>query len=116
MEPPTPTRLPATATPRPPDLAVQQVTRLPNGTVRAVIANLGGDLVGFAVQVIVADATTRSESIQAGVGLAAGQAITVQTSGFTVPAEMTVTVTADPAFSIRDADRSNNSVSIVLSP
>ena len=118
VEAPTATRPPVvpTATPSPPDLAVRQVTRLPGGTVRVVVSNVGGDLVGFPVTVIVADQTTRSELLQGGVGLRAGDSVTLESRAFTVTDPMTVIVTVDPSQAVRDADRSNNSISVLLGP
>lgn len=123
---PTPSNTPAvtvtptvqpTRIPGPPDLAVQHVSRLSDGRIQAVIINKGeGNLSGFAVSVVVSDATTRSELLSGGVGLQSGASVTVESSSFTVTQPTMVTVTVDPAATVKDADRTNNSMSVALSP
>lgn len=114
------------ATPRPtgtsgptsPDLAVGAVSRLPDGRVRVVITNKGNaDLTGHQVMVIVADPTTRSETLRApGIGLRAGASVTLESDTFTVQAPMTVIVTVDPSFSYPDSSRANNTLTTTLAP
>jgi uncharacterized protein YraI len=115
------TTLTPQATSRPagnPDLLVTGVSRLPDGRVRVVVSNKGaGDLVGHQVMVVVADPTTRSETLRAsGIGLRAGEAVTLESDTFVVTQPTSVIATADPSYSFPDADRSNNTMTVSLAP
>ena len=110
-----------TSTPRPsgpPDLAVTAASRLSDGRVRVTIINRGsGDLVGHQVMAIVADPTTRSETLRApGTGLRAGESITLESDSFLVTEPTPVIATVDPSFSYPDGDRSNNTLTVSLGP
>lgn len=90
---------------------------LPGGRIRAVITNKGaGDVTGFAISAVVFDQTTRSELLNGGTGLKAGASAVVESSNFTITEPTTVTVTVDPSASIKDANRANNSLSVLLTP
>lgn len=111
----------ATGTPTPsgpPDLTVTSLTRLPDGRVEVVIANLGpGELDGLLIFVRVNDLSTVSETIVSPpTRLAVGDSITLETTRFTVPAPRAIQATVDPFSSGPDADRSNNFLQLTLSP
>ena len=102
----------------PPDLAVTGLTRLPDGRVAVVIANLGpGELEGLSIFVRVNDLSTVAEMIVSPpTRLAVGDSITLETTRFTVPAPRAIQATVDPFSSGPDADRSNNFLQLTLSP
>jgi hypothetical protein len=108
----------ATARPGNPDLLVAGLSRLPDGRVRVVVTNKGtGDLVGHRVMVIVADPTTRSETLRAaGTGLRGGESVTLESDTFLVTGPTSVIATVDPSYSYPDADRSNNTMTTSLAP
>jgi uncharacterized protein YraI len=111
----------ATGTARPttpPDLTVTRASRLPDGRVQVVVTNRGAsDLVDHQIMVVVADPTTRSETLRApGTGLRAGQSITLESDTFVVTEPTSVIVTVDPSFSYPDAERGNNTLTAPLAP
>lgn len=119
--PTTPTTPRSTSTPRPagqPDLMVSRTTRLADGRVQVVVTNKGsGDLVGHQVMAVVADPTTRSETLRAaGTGLRAGESVTLESDSFLVTASTSVIATVDPSYSYPDSDRSNNTLTSTLAP
>jgi len=64
----------------------------------------------------VRDLTLRGEQIIGSSTLRAGSTFVVQTQSFKVDRETSIQVTVDPAGSIQDADRGNNSLTVTLSP
>jgi uncharacterized protein YraI len=112
-----------TTTPTPqgggsPDLAVSRAALLPDGRVQVVVTNKGSaNLVGHQVMVVVADPTTRSETLRAsGIGLAAGASVTLETDSFVVTAPTSVIATVDSSYSYPDSDRSNNTLTTSMAP
>jgi uncharacterized protein YraI len=111
----------ATGTARPatpPDLAVTRTSRLSDGRVQVVVTNRGAsDLVDHQIMVVVADPTTRSETLRApGTGLRAGQSITLESDSFLVTEPTSVIVTVDPSYSYPDGERGNNTLTTPLAP
>jgi uncharacterized protein YraI len=101
----------------PPDLVVTAATLLPDGRVSVVIGNRGpGDASGQPIFVNVRDLTLRGEQIIGSSTLRAGSTFVVQTQSFKVERETSIQVTVDPAGSIQDGDRGNNSLTVTLSP
>jgi hypothetical protein len=101
----------------PPDLVVNSATLLPDGRVAVVVGNRGpGDANGQPIFVSVRDLTLRGEQIIGVSSLRAGSTFVVQTQSFKVDRESSIQVTVDPSGSIQDADRSNNSLNVTLSP
>ncbi len=104
----------ATATLGPPpnsmDLAVFDVSVLPDGRVRVVILNGGpADLTDGLLVVTVRTLTLESETINYANVLPAGATLTLTTSSFTVGTEPTqVQVVIDPSAILNDSNRINN--------
>jgi hypothetical protein len=101
----------------PPDLVVTRVALQLDGTVLVTIGNRGlGPLVGQAASVLVRDRSSNQELISAGTrGLVVGESIQLTTRVFRVNGEAEITALVDPYGAVADADRSNNSMSVVLS-
>ena len=101
----------------PPDLVVNSATLLPDGRVAVVVGNRGpGDAMGQPIFVSVRDLALRGEQIIGVSNLRAGSTFVVQTQSFKIERESTIQVTVDPSGSIQDSDRSNNSLTVTLSP
>lgn len=98
------------------DMAVSSVSRLADGRVRVVVSNRGpGDVLGSTVFVVVRDLGVRSEQlIGPAQTIAAGSSITFTTSGLLVTEDTDIQASVDPAGSLRDGDRSNNSTTVLL--
>jgi len=98
------------------DMAISSVTRLPDGRVRVVVSNRGpGDVLGSTVFVVVRDLAVRSEQLIGPAStVAAGGSITLTTSGLVVTEDADIQASVDPMGSLRDADRSNNSTTVLL--
>ncbi len=117
-----PTTVPLpTATPRPvgpPDLYVAAITRLSDGRVSVTVGNKGpGDLVGQAVFVIVRNLALDSEQLQTAlIDMPAGSVISLTTSRFRVDTAEEVVAIVDPYASTADANRSNNTMEVTLTP
>ncbi|MPZ49342.1 MAG: hypothetical protein GEU75_08600 [Dehalococcoidia bacterium] len=111
-----------TPTPRlnlgPVDLVVNRISLLSDGRVRVVVGNTGpGDLLEQQVNVLVRDIATRSELIISSQrGLEVGDTVTLTSSFFTVRSELEVHAIADPSGNVNDPNRSNNFLSVTLSP
>jgi hypothetical protein len=99
-------------------MSVVRTTRLSDGRVQVVVTNKGtADLVGHLVMVVVADPTTRSETLRAPApGLKAGQSLTLESDSFLVTSQTSVIATVDPSYSFPDGDRSNNTLTTSLGP
>lgn len=112
QQPPAPT-----ATPGPPDLAVQELSVLPDGRVKVVVANLGpGDLQGQSVFVSLRDLSTMQETlISPQRSLLAGASLTLQSSLFRLEHDSEVIAVVDPFTAVRDANRANNTLRVRLS-
>ncbi|HEY7269460.1 MAG TPA: CARDB domain-containing protein [Dehalococcoidia bacterium] len=102
--------------PGPVDLVVTKVSLTANNHVAVTVSNRGpGDLVGFTVFAQVRDLGARSETMNAPISLLrAGQTLTLQTSTFTIEGEQTVQAIVDPFGSVPEADKTNNTVQVVL--
>ncbi|HLF79898.1 MAG TPA: SH3 domain-containing protein [Dehalococcoidia bacterium] len=110
-----------TPTPRPTgptDLVASRASLLPDGRIQVLVGNRGpGELTGRSVFVLVRDLTLRSEqlSIQPGV-VPVGAQVTLQSQNFRVERPTEIQVIVDPFSNLNDPDRSNNQLSITLSP
>jgi hypothetical protein len=105
-----------TFAPGKPDLVITRVGLLPDRRVSVTVTNRGpGDLVGFTVFVQVRDLGSRSEVMSAPLpSLRVGQTITLETSTFEITGEETIQAIVDPFGSISEADRTNNTMQVVL--
>jgi hypothetical protein len=99
-----------------PDLVVTRVGLLPDRRVSVTVTNRGpGDLVGFTVFVQVRDLGVRSEVMSAAIPfLRIGQTLTLETSTFQISGEETIQAIVDPFGSVNEADKSNNTMQVVL--
>jgi len=112
----------ATATPRPnlgpSDLVVNRASLLPDGRVQVIVGNRGpGDLVGRSVFVAVRDLTLRGEQLSSPIAtLPVGGVVALQTQVFHIERETDVQIIVDPFGNVTDPDRSNNQLTVTLSP
>jgi hypothetical protein len=81
------------------------------------IGNRGpGDVTTQPIFVSVRDLTLRGEQLIGPTRLASGGTFVLQTQSFRVDREMAVQVVVDPSGSHQDPDRSNNTITVTLSP
>jgi len=112
----------ATATPRPnvgpSDLAVNRASLLPDGRVQVIVGNRGpGDLVGRSIFVAVRDLTLRGEQLSSPIAtLPVGGVVALQSQVFRIERETDVQIIVDPFGNVTDPDRSNNQLTVTLSP
>lgn len=99
------------------DLAIADVSALPNGSVRVSIINGGpADLESAILTVQVRTFGGRFQTFHYSEGLVAGATLTLTTSTFTLDAEPeNVQVLVDPSSTLDDPDRGNNVTTVVLS-
>ena len=111
---PTPTPTPAVSI-GPTDLAIAGVSEASGGNVRVVVENLGpGDVPWVTVDVSAAGYATETMTFPGTV--LAGETVTLQTDELELNAAALVTVEVDPEGMLTDLDRSNNSLTLELSP
>jgi hypothetical protein len=100
-----------------PDLVVSRIGLLADGRVSVTIGNRGpGSTNGALILVLVRDLSSRSEQMATNRELDTGDTVTLQTQNFTVDHEMDIQAIVDHVTSLKDSDRSNNSLRITLSP
>ena len=100
------------------DLVVTRVALTADRKVSVTVGNRGpADLSGQSVFVLVRDLTVRSEQlVSAAVTLRVGGTLTLQTQYLEVDDETDIQATVDPSTTLRDPDRTNNTMSVTLRP
>jgi hypothetical protein len=102
----------------PSDLAVNRASLLPDGRVQVIVGNRGpGDLVGRSIFVAVRDLTLRGEQLSSAIAtLPVGGVVALQSQVFHVERETDIQIIVDPFGNVTDPDRSNNQITVTLSP
>jgi hypothetical protein len=111
----------ATPTPRPTgptDLVASRASLLPDGRVQVLVGNRGpGELTGRSVFVLVRDLALRSEQlVSQAVVVPVGAQVTLLSQNFRVERPTEIQIIVDPFNNLNDPDRSNNQLSVTLSP
>jgi hypothetical protein len=99
------------------DLVLNRISLLADGRVSVVVGNRGpGDIADQIIMVSVRDLGSRSEQLLSARDLPVGATVTLQTQSFVINQETEVFAIADPSATLRDSNRSNNTLSALLSP